>query len=98
MRTLLPAIVCASLCSAAAPSPSTAPTVDQKCESLRAKWADRFRDERLSVIVAPPFVVAGDGGEERVRRYLTQTIQASAAAMHRKFFDRQPDEPILILL
>jgi hypothetical protein len=104
MRTLsLPSIVCALACSAfpaarATTAPSTQPTIEQQCESLRAKWADRLRVERMAVIVSPPFVVAGDGGEARLRGYVAHTIRAAADALHQKFFDAPPGEPVLILL
>jgi hypothetical protein len=92
-------IVCALFCMAVAPAPSTQPTVAQKCDALRAKWEGRFKDDGLAYIVSPPFVVAGDGGPQRVRRYLNQTILSAADALHAKFFDRaKPDKPILILL
>lgn len=98
MRTLLPAIVCALCCTAAAAPPATKPTLNEKCRILLEEWHDRLDGAHLTAFVSPPFVVAGDGGAERVDRYLHNTILAAAEALHRKFFDRQPTEPILILL
>jgi len=95
MRTL-PAIVCALVCLGA--TPASRPSSDEKCRSLLDKWRDRLDAAHMTAIVSPPFVVAGDGGAERVNRYLHNTILAAADALHRKFFDRQPTEPILILL
>ncbi len=95
MRTL-PAIVCALVCLGA--TPASRPSLDEKCRSLLDKWRDRLDAAHMTAIVSPPFVVAGDGGAERVNRYLHNTILAAVDALHRKFFDRQPTEPILILL
>ncbi len=94
MRTL--ALMCLLLAIPAAPA--TKPTIDQKCRDLQAKWQDRFDDERMNCLLCPPFVLAGDGGDGRLRRYRDQTVLAAADALHRKFFDQQPTEPILILL
>jgi hypothetical protein len=89
-------ILCAA-CIAAAPS--TQPSLSLQCETLAAEWRERFRAEHLTAIVSPPFVVAGDGGAARVRRYVDFTINASADALQRKFFDRgRPGDPILVLL
>jgi hypothetical protein len=97
MRTLCALLLCASFSLAA--EPSTQPSLQQQCDTLAARWDAKFKAERLTCIVAPPFVVAGDGGDARLRRYVDHTILAAADALHRKFFDRhQPDEPILILL
>jgi hypothetical protein len=78
---------------------TTQPTVEEKCRDLADRWRDRFAAEHVTCIVSPPFVVAGDGGQRRLQGYVDHTILASAAALHRKFFDRaEPSEPILILL
>jgi hypothetical protein len=103
MRTLLTLLTALACCGAARPpappAPSTRPTVEQKCQRLADRWRERFDDEGMTCIVSSPFVVAGDGGRQRVNRYLDHTIRASAAALHQKFFDRaRPDEPVLILL
>lgn len=103
MRTLLTLLTALACCGAAQPAappaPSTRPTVEQKCQRLADRWRERFDDEGMTCIVSSPFVVAGDGGRQRVNRYLDHTIRASAAALHQKFFDRaRPDEPVLILL
>lgn len=73
-------------------------TLEEKCAALHQRWRDRFEAERLSVVISPPFVVAGDGGPARVERYVAHTIQAASAALHREFFDAHLDEPVLILL
>ena len=96
MRILLAAFF-ALACAGA--SPSTQPTVDEKCRQLAETWRGRFEAERFVWAVSPPFVVAGDGGRQRVAGYLDHTIRAAADALRRKFFDHaEPTEPVLILL
>ena len=89
----------APVATAPAPAPDTQPDVAQRCERLADRWRARFDAEGFTCVVAPPFVVAGDGGRQRLDRYLDHTIHAAAEALHRKFFDRaRPSEPVLILL
>ena len=84
---------------ASAREPATRPTVDEQCWRLVARWRGRFEDERFTCVVAPPFVVAGDGGRQRLNGYVDHTIRAADEALRRKFFDRaRPREPVLILL
>jgi hypothetical protein len=102
--------VCLAVCLAASSRPAVAataapairaatqPTLNEKCQELLARWRDKFDAERLSYLVDPPFVLAGDGGEQKLRGYLEHTLRASADAMHRQFFTTRPTEPILILL
>jgi hypothetical protein len=96
MRSLVTAFL-AVACIAA--GPSTQPTVDEKCWRLAESWRERFEAERFVWGVSPPFVVAGDGGRQRVGGYMDHTIRAAADALRTKFFDRgEPTEPVLILL
>src|ERR1041385_3839035 len=96
MRSALALVACFFFLAA---SPTTKPALDQRCRDVEAKWKDRFAAERMTSIVSPPFVVAGDGGTARVNRYLNNTIRAAADALQRKYFDQgKPDQPILILL
>src|SRR5687767_11702275 len=105
MRSLLTLLLLATGCLGATritPARTTAvtrPTVEQKCQRLAERWRQRFEAEGVECVVSPPFVVAGDGGRQRLNRYVDHTICASAAALHRQFFDRaRPNEPVLILL
>jgi hypothetical protein len=94
------------LCAGAAPAttPARPPTTAPKAGMLRAsadllaKWHDRFDHEKLSYLVAPPFVLAGDTSPIKLHEYLQRTVQPSADAMHKQFFKTAPDRPILILL
>ena len=100
MRILAALVLCA-LSVAAAPSsqPATQAALAQKCDALAAKWADRFTAAKMTCIVAPPFVVAGDAPPPRVQRYVDHTIRSAAKALERKYFDHaSPTEPVLILL
>ncbi|MEA2710825.1 MAG: hypothetical protein QOF78_3426 [Phycisphaerales bacterium] len=90
----------ASAAPASVPVPATQPgIVVEKCHALAAKWRARFDAERMTCIVSPPFVVAGDGGRQRLNGYVDHTIRGADDALRRKFFDRaRPTEPILMLL
>jgi hypothetical protein len=81
-----------------APAPASRPSVADKCDKLLAEWKDRFDEEKFTAIIAPPFVIAGDGGLAKLRRYRDATILASTRALQATYFEKQPDEPILILL
>src|SRR5215218_5685903 len=37
-------------------------TMDARCREILENWRPRFEAEKLTVLVAPPFVIAGDGG------------------------------------
>ncbi len=73
-------------------------TIDEKTQSLLAEWRERFDAENFSYTTTGPFVIAGDGNRVRLRRYRDGTIRAAARALAATFFDKKPDEPVLILL
>lgn len=75
-----------------------AAAIQAECEKLAEKWRPRFEQEKLSLIIAPPFVVAGDGSIERLRRYCDGTILPAMRALDAMYFDTPPSEPILVLL
>jgi hypothetical protein len=90
----------ALMTSAAAPrrEATTAPAIERQCQALLERWKDRLDAERMTVVISPPFVVAGDGGPARVERYVAHTIRAASECLRKQFFDRPLDEPVLILL
>jgi hypothetical protein len=81
-----------------APAPATQPSVAQKCDKLLTEWKPRFDEERFTALISPPFVIAGDGGPAKLHRYRDGTILAATRALQATYFDKQPEEPILILL
>jgi hypothetical protein len=86
------------LASIATAAPSTQPTLDVKCQMLLDRWRPRLDREKFGYLVSAPFVIAGDGGLARLKRYEVLTIRAAADALQKEFFDAKPSEPILILL
>ena len=72
--------------------------IEQKREAMLAHWKARFHAERLSFVTAGPWLIAGDGGEQRLAAYRDRTILAAQKALAATYFDKEPAEPILILL
>lgn len=81
-----------------AAAPASGPSVEQRCADVLADWNARFAAEHFESVVAPPFVIAGDGGRRKIERYRDGTILAAQRALQATFFTRQPQQPILILL
>src|SRR5690606_39175723 len=52
----------------------------------------------FSIVVEPPFVVVGDGGEARVRRTAEHTIRWAVQRLERDFFDRRPERILDVYL
>src|SRR4051794_27039532 len=99
MRCAGIAILLGLLCSLSrAAAPATQPSIDRQCAQLLASWHGRFADEHVAVVIAPPFVIPGDGGIERIEHSRDPTILAARRALAATYFDKQPAEPILILL
>src|SRR5258708_16877563 len=86
------------LITVAAAPPATRPAIDAKAAAMLAVWKPRLDAAGLKYLVAPPFVIAGDGGLLKLTAYRDSTIGASARALKRTFFARDPQEPLLILL
>lgn len=66
--------------------------------SARGKAIGKQLGEQCQVIVAAPFVVAGDMTEAELREWYEQTIQPAAIAMGNRYFGKRPSEPITVLL
>ncbi len=79
-------------------SPTTQPSIETKCDDLLAKWKPKLAAEHFAVRVSPPFVIAGDGGGDRLEQYRDRTILPAVRALQKQFFSTPPSEPILILL
>lgn len=78
--------------------PATQPSIDQKTTELAANWKPRLQHEGLRFLIAPPFVIAGNGSRAQLIAYRDHTILAAARALKATYFDQDPREPILILL
>jgi hypothetical protein len=78
--------------------PATRPTIAEKTAALHERWKARFAAERFNVVVAAPFLIAGDGSPQQLARYRDATVSAAAKALSAQFFRTPPDEPVLILL
>jgi hypothetical protein len=81
----------------AATRPST-PAIAQKCQKMLDTWKDRLDEESFQYLIAPPFVIAGNGTPRQMERYRDQTVLASAKALKQTYFKTDPAEPVLILL
>ena len=84
------------LCSAA--PPATQPTIEQRCHTLLSDWRARLDEEKFNYVVAPPFVVAGNGSMRQIERYRDATVLAAARSLKATYFKTDPTEPVLILL
>jgi hypothetical protein len=81
-----------------AAAPATAPSIEQQCDQLLSNWKTRLDEEHFVAVVAPPFVIAGDGGQRQLERYRDGTILAARRAFRATYLEREPEEPILIFL
>src|SRR5437868_3396782 len=105
MRTFFCVLVClAGALTAAAPAtqpaiaPASAPTMQQKCQKVLTDWRAKFDEEGFHYLLAPPFVLAGNGSTEQLEHYRDRTVLAAAKSLHATYFKTQPAEPVLILL
>jgi hypothetical protein len=60
---------------------------------LRAKLSRGF-----AYCVDPPFVVAGDLPQQRVKAYASQVVRHAAEALWQQYFTKRPTDPITVLL
>lgn len=84
--------------SSLAAGPATQPSINQKTRDLYEQWKPKLDAQGLRGLVAPPFVIAGDGSTRQLEAYRDHTVVAAARALEATYFDKHPDEPILILL
>lgn len=54
--------------------------------------------ENCHTVVSPPFVVAGDLPESTLRRYVGDVVTPTRRALETSYFDRKPNEPIVLLI
>lgn len=79
-------------------APTSRPTVTEKTSNLRARWESRFTEEGFNAVVAPPFVIAGNGTPAQLAQYRDGTVLPAVKALSAQFFGTPPDEPVLIFL
>lgn len=91
-------VTCLLLISLNLPASSTQPAMDAKTRGMLEQWKPKLEAEKLRFLIAPPFVIAGDGSMAQLRGYRHHTIVAAMQALEKAYFDRPPQEPILILL
>ena len=99
-------LTCATFARAAPAEPGRAPAtrpappdrIETKTKALLAEWRERFDAEHFNYTVAGAFLIAGDGSAAKLARYRDGTVLAAQRALRATYFDKQPDEPVLILL
>src|SRR5256885_11482581 len=91
-------IVPAVFVFSAALAPAADTPIETKSHDLLDQWRRRFQEEGLRYTVTGPFVIAGDGTQAQINRYRDGTILAAARALRATYFEKQPTEPVLILL
>jgi hypothetical protein len=52
----------------------------------------------MTVVIRPPFVIAGDLGEADLERLYDEAVLPVTRGMWRSFFDRRPDAPVTIVV
>src|SRR5688572_19398678 len=72
--------------------------IEEKSRAMAAQWKERFEAQKLDHLIAGPWVIAGDGGVRRLEGYRDRTILAAQRALKASFFEKEPAEPVLILL
>lgn len=72
--------------------------IEDRCRNIVETWQPIFDDQHLNHLVAPPFVLAGDGSPLRLEAYRDRTILASQKALQSTYFDKPLEAPVLILL
>lgn len=81
----------------AAPSPPAAPAEDPAQPPARdyaahvAALRQRLPHAGFHIVVEPPFVVVGDGGEAAVERSAERTVRWAVRLLQQDFFRTQPD-------
>jgi hypothetical protein len=78
--------------------PATQPTIADKTNALLDHWKPRIQAEHLHVLVTAPYVIAGDGSPRQLARYRDGTVLAAARALKATYFEKDPQEPIIIFL
>ena len=91
-------LVLSVLLNCVAAAQTTQPSLEQKTQALLEQWKSRFDAEGMRSVAAAPFVIAGNGSADQLNGYRDHTILAAARALKASYFNKDPQEPILILL
>ena len=86
------------VCSTEMVQAATESSIADKTQQLFDAWQPKLADAGLRAVVSAPYVIAGDGGVTRLGRYRDGTVLAAARALKGMYFEKDPPEPILILL
>lgn len=70
----------------------------EACDRLAKDWDARFKAAGFEVVVADPFVIAGNGPAREIAAYRDRTILAAKEALEAAYFKKHVEQPILILL
>ena len=97
-HTLQLVIVAFQVFAAAATAAAAEPRIESKSQDLLDRWRRRFQKEGFHYTAAGPFVIAGDGSPAQIGRYRDGTILGAARALRATYFEKDPAEPVLILL
>lgn len=73
-------------------------SMERKTTALADQWKARFNEEKFNHLVAPPYVIAGNGTAAQLALYRDGTVLAATKALQTQFFTAVPDQPVLILL
>jgi len=80
-----------------APAENIEPSLTQRCRDAAATLEPQL-DPTFSVLVDPPFVVAGNMRTTDLAAHMEHSVLRPAAAMWQAYFTHQPDQPITVLL
>jgi hypothetical protein len=73
------------------------PTLDEKCQAT-VKELRKSLGADAPIVVRAPFVISGDLSKKDLEAWHARTLKPATDAMLASYFDRQPDEPITVLL
>ena len=80
------------------PDTSSGQPLDQKCHSVSVQIANRVGTVATTTLVRAPFVIQSDLPATELAKLHAESIQPLAEALWRTYFDRQPEEPLVLLL
>lgn len=90
---LLIAMACANPILATAAEP----TLEEQCAATAQKLRKSL-DANAPIIVRAPFVISGNLSKKDLEDWHARTLAPAMEAMLASYFDRQPDQPITVLL